>query len=463
MIAKLGNYFSETFKRYMPNSFVFALSLTLIIALIAIFWIGASFIQTLEGWYFGFWNLLEFGMQVILILITGYSIALSSTVKKGINVLAKYINTPSQVYIFVVIIGMSFSLISWGWLVITSVLARELALRVRGINYYYLIACVYFSGGLWVCGLSSSIPLLLNTNQNFLLEQEVMSSTLSTSFTLGSVLNFSVIGLYYLVSPLLFWALAPKKTIDLQDLVCNDSVHEPSIKKEAGEASLDAPALSDKLNNNWIIQFLVASMGLIFLVYYFYTNGFDLNLNIMIFFFIIIGLYLHRTPIRYSIAMKRASSNISGILFQYPFYAGIMGIMLTTGLGERLAEIMAEVATESTYPFFAFLTGGFVNFAIPSAGGEFAVIGPSIISAVQEIGINSNSGQVDLMIARASMSIAYGESLTNLLQPFYLLIVLPIMGKGIKVQARDVMGYLIIPFVVMFILIALLVTFIPLV
>ena len=236
-----------------------------------------------------------------------------------------------------------------------------------------------------------------------------------------------------------------------------------SIKKEAEEASLKTPAISDKLNNSWVIQFVVASMGLIFLVYYFHTKGFDLNLNIMIFFFIVLGLYLHRTPIRYGIAMKRASSNISGILFQYPFYAGIMGIMLTTGLGERLAQIMAEVATESTYSFFAFLTGGLVNFAIPSAGGEFAVIGPSIISAVQEIGINSNSGQVDLMIARASMSIAYGESLTNLLQPFYLLIVLPIMGKGIKVQARDVMGYLIIPFIVVFSLIALLVTFVPII
>lgn len=461
MITKLGNYFSEGFKKFMPNSFVFALILTLVIALLAMVWVEASFIETVEGWYNGFWILLEFGMQITLILITGYSIALSSAANEGINSITKFIQKPRQVYVFVVIIGFLFSLVSWGWLVITAVLARELAMRVKGLNYYYLIACVYFSGGSWVCGLSSSIPLLLNTENNFLLKQEIVSSTLATSLTLGSVLNISVIVTYFILGPLLFWLLAPKKAIDLPELLHLKSQDEPSIKKEAKDSRLAYPALSDKLNNGWFIQYSVAAMGLVYIVYYFVTRGMDLNLNIMIFIFIILGLILHKTPMRYGIAMKRASGNISGILFQYPFYAAIMGIMLSTGLGERLAETMASVATIDSYPFYAFLSGGLVNFAIPSAGGEFAVIGPSILTAVTEIGAGLRPAQIDAMIAKASLSVAYGESLTNLLQPFFLLIVLPIMGKGIKVQARDVMGYLIIPFVTFFIVLSLLVTYIP--
>jgi short-chain fatty acids transporter len=202
-------------------------------------------------------------------------------------------------------------------------------------------------------------------------------------------------------------------------------------------------------------------MGLSYIIYHFNTKGFDLNFNIMIFIFLIVGLLLHKTPMRYVIAMRRASGNVSGILFQYPFYAGIMGIMLYTGLGERLAEIMASVATINTYPFFAYITGGIVNFAIPSAGGEFAVIGPSIINAVKEIGAGFPQGEITLMISRASLSIAYGESLSNLLQPFYLLLVFPIMGSGVKIQARDVMGYLVLPFIVFFIIQSLMVTFIP--
>ena len=139
-----------------------------------------------------------------------------------------------------------------------------------------------------------------------------------------------------------------------------------------------------------------------------------------------------------------------------------MGIMIYTGLGEKLAEWMASVATIETYPFFAFVTGGFVNFAIPSAGGEIAVIGPSIINAVNEIGSGLPEEQVKAMISRAVLSIAYGESLSNLLQPFYLLLIIPVMGAGIKLQARDIMGYLVIPFIILFVIESILVLWMPL-
>lgn len=139
-----------------------------------------------------------------------------------------------------------------------------------------------------------------------------------------------------------------------------------------------------------------------------------------------------------------------------------MGIMLYTGLGEKLALTMASAGTIHTYPVLAFLSGAVVNFAIPSAGGEFAVIGPSIISAVKEIGMGMQDPEINQMVVRASLSVAFGETLTNLLQPFYLLIILPVMGLGIRIQARDVMGYLLIPFLFYFIFDMLMVVFLPL-
>jgi short-chain fatty acids transporter len=202
-------------------------------------------------------------------------------------------------------------------------------------------------------------------------------------------------------------------------------------------------------------------MGLIYIGYHFSTRGLDLNFNIMIFIFLMLGMAFHQTPMRYVVSMKHASSNVSGVLFQYPFYAGIMGIMLYTGLGEATAKVLASVATMDTYPFFAYVTGGFVNFAIPSAGGEFAVIGPSIIEAVKEIGSGLPQPEIDAMVAKASMSVAYGESLSNMVQPFYLLLVLPIMGAGMNLQARDVMGYLVLPVVVFFILQVAIISFLP--
>jgi len=465
MFTKFGEIATKVFEKYMPNAFVFAMLLTIITGIIAFTWLGPKPIEIIKGWYDGFWSLLEFGMQIILIIITGFAIALSPTVNNGIGKLTNYIKTPRQVYFFVVLIGTLLSLVSFGWVVITCVLARELAIRTKGVNYPFLVACVYFSGGSWVTGLSSSIPLLLGTENNYLIEAEILSEIIPTSYTLGSGLSIAMMALYVLFAPIMFLFLIPKtKHIkELDDMLEDNTLKkELSIKDEALSLNLSYTSVSDRLNNGVILQICIVLMGLTYIIYHFYTKGFQLNFNIMIFIFLMVGLALHKTPMRYVIAMKRSSSNVSGILYQYPFYAGIMGIMLYTGLGEKLAQVMASVATMETYPFFAYVTGGLINFAIPSAGGEFAVVGPSIINAVKDIGAGLPANQVSAMISRASLSIAYGESLSNVLQPFYLLLVFPIMGKGIKIQARDVMGYLVLPFIVFFIIQSILVTWMPL-
>ena len=465
MIHQLGALFSRVYLRYMPNAFVFAILLTFMTGFVSYIWLEASLFEIIKSWYHGFFDLISFAMQIVLIIITGFSIALSPAVKKGIDALSKYIKTPTQVYFLVVFIGMILSLISFGWLVITSVLARELALRVKGINYPFLIACVYFSFNSWVLGLSSSIPLLLNSENNFLIENGVLNDIIPTSFTLQSSLNIAMIFLLVIVAPFVMFLLRPKSSEnkELKDLlVSNESKNKQTIKEEATSLNLPYRTISDSLNNSVILQMIVVLMGLSYIIFHFSTKGLDLNFNIMIFIFLIIGMLLHKTPARYVISMKRSSSNISGILFQYPFYAGIMGIMIYTGLGDRLGEVMASIATLDTYPFFAYLIGGIVNFAIPSAGGEFAVIGPSLINAITEIGVGLPQKKITAMIARASLSAAYGESLSNMLQPFYLLIVMPIMGKGVKLQARDIMGYLVIPFLIFFIIQSLLIVYWPL-
>ena len=465
MINFLGQKFTDFFERYMPSAYVFALLLTLLAAILAFFTTEATALEVISGWYKGFWSLLEFGMQIVLIVITAYSIAHATIMKRGVDLLAKHIKTPMMVYFFVIMIGSLLSLISFGMVVISCILARELAIRVKDVHYPFLIACVYFSFNGWVSGLSSSIALLLNTKDNFLIEAGILSDIISTSYTLGAPLNLVMIALFAVLGPILFLVIAPKNTtkktlVDLLD--SKNAIAESTVKEEARTFTLPYKALSDLLNNSVLLQYTVALLGAAYILYHFSTRGFDLNFNIMIFIFIVIGLFLHKTPLRYSLSMKRASSNISGILFQYPFYAGIMGIMLYTGLGEKAGQLLASVATIDTYPFFAYLAGGVVNFAIPSAGGEFAVIGPSIISVVQELGAGLPDNDVTAMIARASMAVAYGESLSNLLQPFYLLLVFPVMGSGTKIQARDIMGYLVIPFLVYFLVQSALVLWMPL-
>jgi len=464
MAGNYGEKFVNIFKRFMPDSFVFAILLTLICGFLALFVVGASPMKIISSWYTGFWSLLEFGMQMVLILVTGFCIALSPQVGKLINRLAKYVETPAKVYVFVVIVGTLFALISWGWVVITAVLARSLATRVKGIDYRYLVACVYISGNGWVTGLSSSIPLVLNTDGNFLIESGVLDGNIPTGLTLGSTLNLTMLAFYLIVPPLVMYLLRPnaESVVEYESLKLEEDVGQTiSIEQEAGEQKLPGWALSDILNNSWILQLTIVLMGAAYIVSYFWANGFELNLSIIIFTFLITGMVLHRTPVRYVVAMKRASENISGIVFQYPFYAGIMGIMIHTGLGAAIGSMMASNASIYTYPFYSYLAGALVNFAIPSAGGEFAVLAPSVIEAVKELSSGFSPVIQLQMIAKSSLAIAYGETLTNLLQPFFFLVIAPVMGAGLRLQARDVMGYLFVPFAVYFVIQVLLITFVP--
>jgi len=427
-------------------------------------WVGASPAQVVTGWYNGFWMLLEFGMQMVLIIATGYAIALSPLVARLIDRLASKITRPSTVYLAVLIGGVFLVLVSWGWMVLAAVLGRELAIRVRGVHFPFLVACAFFSSGSWVTGLSSSIPLLLNTPGNFLIEAGLLPGTIPVTETLGSPLNLTVMAVYLIVGPTVMYLLRPRDTIiELDDLRTSPGVvKETTVAEEAEGMKSSEPVVSDQLNSSAIVQLVVVAMGLAYIVLHFARRGFDLNLNIMIFIFLILGMLLHRTPIRYVVAMGRACSNISGIVFQYPFYAGIMGIMLATGLGKAIAVWMASLVTLKTLPVAAYLLGGVVNFSIPSAGGEWAVIGPPLVEAVRELAGPVGTGELNRQVARIAMATAYGESLTNLLQPFYLLIILPIMGVGIRIQARDVVGYFFVPFLVLFTIIGLLVAVFPL-
>jgi len=314
-----------------------------------------------------------------------------------------------------------------------------------------------------VTGFSSSIPLLLNTPGNFLIDAGLLPTTIPVSETLGSSLNLTVMAVYLVAGPAIMYLLRPRDTaIEIDDLRTeSDSARETTVAEEAEGLRASEPVLSDRLNNSAILQLFVVAMGLAYIVLYFSRRGFDLNLNIMIFSFLIFGMLLHRTPIRYVVAMGRACSNISGIVFQYPFYAGIMGIMMATGLGKAIAVWMASLVTLKTLPVAAFFLGGTVNFSIPSAGGEWAVIGPPLVEAVRELGGAVGTAEFNRHVGRVAMAVAYGESLTNLLQPFFLLTVLPVMGAGIRIQARDIVGYFFVPFLLLFTIIGLLVAFLP--
>ena len=143
---------------------------------------------------------------------------------------------------------------------------------------------------------------------------------------------------------------------------------------------------------------------------------------------LMLGLLLHRNPRSYLAAVSEAARGCAGIILQFPLYAGIMGIMLGSGLTARIAETIASNASPTTLPLFTFASAGIVNMFVPSGGGQWAVQGPIAMQAGLEAGVNP---------AKMVMSVAYGDQLTNMLQPFWALPLLAITGA----KAREIVGY----------------------
>ena len=202
------------------------------------------------------------------------------------------------------------------------------------------------------------------------------------------------------------------------------------------------------MENSILLAQAIGIMGLVFAVYYFAVKGGGLNLNIVNFIFLMLGIALHGRPSRFLEAVGDAARGSSGIIIQFPFYAGIMGMMMGSGLAASLSSMFVAISTETTLPLFTFLSAGIVNVFVPSGGGQWAVQAPVMIPAALELNVD---------LARISMAVAWGDAWTNMIQPFWALPALAIAG----LRAKDIMGYCLIVLVVSGVVIGLGLTFLP--
>ena len=163
--------------------------------------------------------------------------------------------------------------------------------------------------------------------------------------------------------------------------------------------------------------------------------GGSLNLNSLNMIFVVLGLLFCDSSKHYVELLSNAAKVAGPFLIQYPLYAGLMGIMASSGLGELFVEGFVHISTVETLPLLTFASAAILNIFIPSAGGQWAVQGPIMIDAALQMGAD---------IPRIAMSVAIGESWTNAIQPLYAVPVLAIAGLHI----RDIMGYCVIALLV---------------
>lgn len=458
--------------RYLPDAFIFAVLLTIITYILAFVAVEPqSGIVTharrllVDGWYGGFWSLLAFAMQMTLILMTGYALAQADAVDRLLTKIANIPSTERRAAALVPMVAAIASFIHWGLgLVVGAIFARKVAQSMRNIDFPLIVAGAYSGFLVFHGGLAGSIPLLMNTERNFLIEAGIISETIPTSQTIFTPMNLILVGVFtFVFLPLMFYLMYPDS--DEEKMTINPS--QLDTAPDGGKAAAattpvpDEMSFADKLERSNLIAYVIGIAGLFTVVLYYaipmVQDGVmpwnNLNLNIVNFFFLFAGLVLHGSPLAYIESMKEAVENVWGIILQFPFYAGIMGLMGyapegSVNLATQIAMGMIEISPDGTLPAVAFLTGGLVNFFVPSGGGEWSVIGETIIRAAKAS---------DTSVARASMATAWGDAWTNMLQPFWAIPLLAISGLSV----RDIMGYCVMILLGSGLIIILGVTFLP--
>ncbi|WP_372740256.1 short-chain fatty acid transporter [Neptunomonas sp.] len=431
VLQRLSKFFVILLQRYLPDPFIFAIVLTLLVFVLVMPSTGQGPMQVVDAWAGGFWALLTFSMQMAMVVVTGHAMASAPTFKRKLAIMAGVAKTPGQAIILVTVVSAVACWINWGFgLVLGAIFARELAVRVKGVDYRLLIASAYSGFLFWHAGLSGSIPLAIASGSNIeTVTNGAVTSAIPTSETLFSAMNLTILAVMFITIPLLNRLMHPAA----QDTVTIDAALLEEHAVEAVLPNKEDMSPAERLENSRVLSLLLGAMGFAYIIYYFMNNGFALNLNIVNFTFLFSAILLHGTPKSLLNSVSQGAKNCAGILLQFPFYAGIMGMMTATGdSGVSLAGVISEafvsISNETTFPLFTFLSAGIVNFFVPSGGGQWAVQAPIMMPAGAALGVDA---------AKTAMAIAWGDAWTNMIQPFWALPALAIAGLG----AKDVMGY----------------------
>ena len=427
MFKKFTNGCVRVVNRWLPDAFLFAVILTIVVFLGAMAATGMGPITMLEKWGndAGFWGLLSFAMQMALVLVFGNAMASAGPCKKGLGAIANLAHNKKQAIVITTFVSVICCWLNWGFgLVAGALLAKEIAKRVRDVDYPLLIASAYSGFVIWHAGFSGSIPLSLVEGKAF---GDVTYQAPITE-TLFHPVNLVMVLIILFVMPLINYAMHPDK----DHTICVD----PALLTDEKERTYKIETPADKMEHSKILWAILIAACWIYIVMYFVKNGFTLGLNIVNFLFMTLGLTLHGNLRKYVDAISDAAGGAAGILLQFPFYAGIMGMMIATNdagvsLASTISNFFVNISTPVTLPMLSFLAAGVVNFFVPSGGGQWAVQGPIMMPAARAQGISDG-----LM----SMAIAWGDQWTNMIQPFWALPALGIAG----LSARDVMGYLVV-------------------
>ncbi|MGQ3672501.1 short-chain fatty acid transporter [Xanthobacter sp. TB0136] len=417
----IAHFFTRIMSRYMPDPLVVAIILTALTVLFAMASQGTAFLDATKYWGDGFWNLLAFTMQMTVILLAGYIMARTPAINWLMDKLIAPVTTPRGAIIAATLIACVASWLNWGFgLVIGTLIAQKLGHKVKGLHYPLVIAAGYSGFTLYGIGLSGSIPLLINTPGHFL-EGTIGLVPLSETIFSLPVLGTSIF--IAITMPIFNAMLHPKNPSEIIEV-------DPGAQSLVSEVTEERKTIADRMNNSKVIGIGVGLFGMLYIAQYFWGGG-ALTLNSVNFLFLFLGILLFVTPNRFLAAVNDGVKILGGIIIQYPFYAGILGILAGSGLVVTFAGWFVSISSPETLPLWSFISAGLINIFVPSGGGQWVIQGPVMMEAAAQLGAS---------IPATAIGVQFGDQWTNMVQPFWLLPALAISG----LKLRDIMGYLVL-------------------
>ena len=424
--------FGKTIKKFLPAPFTIAVILTFVTFILGLTLSDSdqtnNFFQIITYWEKGLWDnqLLVFAMQMMLMLVLGHSLALSETLENLIEKATSLCNSTSIAAAIITFSTLLVSLFNWGLgLIFGAIFARKVGEYATKNNIklnYPLIGAAGYSGLMvWHGGISGSAPIKIAEKGHFL-EEKI--GVITQSQTVFSSMNISISILLLIILPLLMYYIGEKTESKKVSIICEKKTLSPKITG------------AEKLDHSNFLALLFGSVILFYCIYKAFILPTNFSLSFITPNFInltLLGLciILHKNFYRFINSVNSAIVGAAGILIQFPLYFGIMGIMKYSGLIDIMSDAFILISNENTFPIFTFLSAGIVNVFVPSGGGQWAVQGPIIIEAAMKIGYS---------IPKSVMALAYGDQLTNMLQPFWALPLLGITG----LKAKEILPYTLI-------------------
>lgn len=445
LLNRLARPFVVVVERHYPDPIIFLIILTGVAFVMALGLTETTLTEAAWAWGGNLSSLLAFTTQMCLILVTGHALAHTDASQRILKSIAQLPRNEAQAYAVATLTSGISSLIAWGLgMVAGALMARELAKvgEDRGwrLHYPLLVASAFCGNLVWHMGYSGSAPLFVATDGHAMQD---LVGIIPVTETVLTPWNISA-ALVTLTTVALICPLMRPATNDAV-VVGRDGLGNTTET----ESTPNSKGLGDTLNNARAFSLLLSLGVLSYIALWFGREGFSLNLDVVIWTFLGLGLLLARSPVHYAKLFGNACQTIGPILLQFPFYAAIMGLLADSGLADVISAWFASVATEYTLPFWGFLAGGLINMFVPSGGGQWAIQGPVFLQAAAELGTDP---------ALIVMSIAYGDQWTNLIQPFWAIPMLVIAGLSV----RDIMGFSFVLFLISFVIFTATILLVPL-